>query len=63
MARFEITSLAFMLVCVPLPVCHTTSGKCSSSPPAITSSAACSMAGSSLSVSLPSRTLVRAAAF
>ncbi len=23
MARFEITSLTFMLVCVPLPVCHT----------------------------------------
>ena len=22
MARFEITSLAFMLVCVPLPVCQ-----------------------------------------
>ena len=27
-ARFEITSLAFMLDCVPEPVCQTTSGKC-----------------------------------
>jgi hypothetical protein len=27
MARFEITSLAFMFDCVPEPVCHTTSGK------------------------------------
>ena len=26
-ARFEITSLAFILDCVPEPVCHTTSGK------------------------------------
>ena len=23
MARLEITSLTFMFVCVPLPVCHT----------------------------------------
>ena len=27
-ARLEITSLAFMLDCVPEPVCQTTSGKC-----------------------------------
>ena len=27
MARFEITSLTFMLVCVPLPVCQMRSGK------------------------------------
>ena len=27
MARFEMTSLAFMLVWVPLPVCQTPSGK------------------------------------
>ena len=40
MARFEITSLAFMFDCVPLPVWKTTSGKWSSSFPAITSSAA-----------------------
>ena len=40
MARLEITSLTFMLVCVPLPVCQTRSGKWSSSLPAMTSSAA-----------------------
>ncbi len=40
-ARFEMTSLAFMLVCVPLPVCQTRSGKWSSSFPSITSSQAC----------------------
>ena len=27
MARFAITSLAFMLLWVPLPVCHTCRGK------------------------------------
>ncbi len=27
MARFEMTSFAFMFVCVPLPVCHTNNGK------------------------------------
>ena len=26
-ARFEMTSFAFMFVCVPLPVCQTKSGK------------------------------------
>jgi hypothetical protein len=40
MARFEITSLTFMLDCVPEPVCQTTSGKWSLSLPAMTSSAA-----------------------
>ena len=39
-ARLEMTSLAFMLVCVPLPVCQTESGKWSSSLPSMTSSAA-----------------------
>ena len=39
-ARLEITSLTFMFVCVPLPVCQTRSGKCASSLPATTSSAA-----------------------
>jgi len=29
----EITSLTFMLVCVPLPVCQTLRGKCSVSFP------------------------------
>ena len=33
MARLEMTSLAFMLVCVPQPVCQTNSGKWSSSLP------------------------------
>ena len=32
-ARFAITSLAFMLDCVPEPVCHTTNGKLSSNLP------------------------------
>ena len=39
-ARLEMTSLAFMFVCVPEPVWNTTNGKWSSSVPAITSSAA-----------------------
>ena len=39
-ARFEITSLAFMFDWVPEPVCQTTSGKWSSSLPAATSAAA-----------------------
>src|SRR5229473_716815 len=40
MARLEMTSLTFMLVCVPLPVCQTRRGKWPSSVPAMTSSAA-----------------------
>src|SRR4051794_20942510 len=40
MARFEITSLTFMFVWVPEPVCQTKSGKWSASVPAMTSSAA-----------------------
>ncbi len=39
-ARFEITSFAFMFDCVPDPVCQTTSGKLSSNLPSITSCAA-----------------------
>jgi len=39
-ARFEMTSFTFMLVCVPEPVCQTLSGKWSWSLPAMTSSAA-----------------------
>ena len=35
-----MTSLTFMFVCVPEPVCHTTSGNSSGSLPRITSSAA-----------------------
>ena len=44
MARLEITSFAFMLVCVPDPVCQTTSGKLSSNLPSITSLAAAAIA-------------------
>ena len=40
MARLEMTSLAFMFDCVPLPVCQTLSGKWSSSLPSDTSRAA-----------------------
>ena len=43
-ARLATTSFMFMLDCVPLPVCHTTSGKCSLSCSLSTSSVACSMA-------------------
>ena len=49
-ARFEITSLAFMFDCVPEPVCQTTSGKCWSSLPSITSFAALTIASPSLRV-------------
>ena len=42
-ARFEMTSLAFMLVCVPLPVCQMRNGNSASSLPSITSSAACTI--------------------
>eukprot|EP00959_Pyramimonas_sp_CCMP1952_P341187 7147472-Pyramimonas_sp.AAC.1 len=37
LALLAMTSFRFMLVCVPEPVCHTTSGKCSLSFPSITS--------------------------
>ena len=43
MARLEMTSLAFMFVCVPLPVCQMRSGKWSSRAPLDTSAAACSI--------------------
>ena len=42
--RFAMTSFAFMFVCVPEPVCQTTSGKWSASFPEIISSAAAQMA-------------------
>jgi hypothetical protein len=62
-ARFEITSLAFMFDCVPLPVWKTTSGKWSSSFPAITSSAAWTMSFTRSAGSWPRSPLARAAAF
>ena len=63
MARFEMTSLAFMFDCVPLPVCQTTRGKWSSSAPAMTSSAARAMRSVFSASSLPRSWLVSAAAF
>ena len=62
-ARLEITSLAFMFDCVPLPVCKTTSGKWSSSLPAITSSAAGTISCTFSAGSWPSSPLASAAAF
>ena len=62
-ARFEITSLAFMFVCVPLPVCHTRKGKCASSFPSITSAHACTINFSLSLVSLPRSLLTMAQAF
>ena len=53
MARLEMTSLAFMLVWVPLPVCQMRSGNWSSRAPLATSPAACSMRPASVSSSLP----------
>ena len=60
-----MTSLAFMLVWVPEPVCHTTSGKWSVRSPAMTSSQAAETARSLRSVirSGHSARLARAAAF
>ena len=63
MARFEITSLTFMFVCVPEPVCQTKSGKWSASLPSITSSAAATI-GSHVSCGiLPRSQFTSAAAF
>mmetsp|Transcript_10137 Transcript_10137/g.25382 ORF Transcript_10137/g.25382 Transcript_10137/m.25382 type:complete len:346 (+) Transcript_10137:114-1151(+) len=62
-ARLEMTSFAFMFVCVPDPVCHTTRGKCSSSFPSITSSAALQMMEHLSSGSFPSSKLAWAAPF
>ncbi|MCY1245064.1 hypothetical protein D9M72_581790 [compost metagenome] len=61
-ARFEITSLAFMFDWVPEPVCQTTSGKWSLSLPSITSCDALTMASATVESRRPSAWLVRAAA-
>ena len=61
MARLAMTSLAFMLVWVPLPVCHTRSGKWSSSVPSVTSAAAREIRSASFGSSTPSSALVSAA--
>ena len=63
MARLLMTSLTFMFDWVPDPVCHTYSGKFSSSWPAITSSATRSMSCAIQPGSRPSRPLTIAAAF
>ena len=61
-ARLAITSLAFMLLCVPLPVWKTTSGNSASSAPSMTSVAARSMSSALSCGSRPSSSLARAAA-
>ena len=63
MARLEMTSLTFMFVCVPDPVCQTNSGKWSASLPAITSSAAATIGSQVSGGILPRSQLTRAAAF
>src|SRR2546423_985267 len=63
MARLEMTSLTFMLVCVPLPVCQTRKGKWSLSFPAMTSSAARTMRLHFSCDCLPRSWLTSAAAF
>src|ERR1035437_8756417 len=53
MARFEMTSFTFMLVCVPEPVCQMRSGNWSFNLPAMTSSAACAISFAMSGESLP----------
>ena len=62
-ARFEITSLAFMLVCVPEPVWKTTSGNSPSSLPSITSCAARTIRSTFSCGSWPSSRFASAAHF
>ena len=62
-ARFAITSLAFMLVCVPEPVWNTTSGNSPSSFPSITSCAARTIRSTFPRGNWPSAPLARAAHF
>ena len=52
-ARLAITSLTFMLVWVPEPVCHTLSGNSASRRPEATSSAAATIKAASSGLSLP----------
>jgi hypothetical protein len=63
MARLEMTSLAFMFDWVPDPVCHTNSGKWSSSFPSMTSSAATTIRSALSSGSFPSSRFTSAQAF
>ena len=57
-----MTSLAFMLLCVPLPVWKTTSGNSASSAPSMTSVAARAMSSALSCGNRPSCSLARAAA-
>ena len=63
MARFAITSFAFILDCVPDPVCHTTSGKLSSNLPENTSVAAWIIASARSASNLPEALFASAQAF
>ena len=58
-----MTSLAFILVCVPDPVCHTRKGKCSFNEPEITSSHAVEIKAPTFGSNSPNSTFVSAAAF
>ena len=62
-ARLAMTSLTFMLVWVPEPVCHTYKGKWSSSEPSITSSAAATIRSAMAGSSEPASRFTSAAAF
>ena len=62
LARWAMTSLTFIFVCVPLPVCQTASGKLPSSEPSRISWQAVSMAPARRASSTPSCALARAAA-
>ena len=62
-ARFEMTSFAFMFDCVPDPVCHTTSGKLSSNLPSITSCAAAAMVWPKAASMSPCAMFTKAQAF
>ena len=63
MARLAMTSLAFMLLCVPDPVWNTTRGNSWSHVPAMTSSAAWMMSATFSGGSSPSSPFASAAAF
>ncbi len=62
LARLASTSFMFMLLCVPEPVCHTTSGNSSGHLPSRTSSAAASIARAFGASSTPSASFTVAAA-
>ena len=62
LARWAMTSLTFIFVCVPLPVCQTASGKLPSSEPSRISWQAVSIAPARRASSTPSCAFARAAA-